>query len=78
MGEAYIENKAEAAIEAFLQIIAEQGWNILPNEPTLEMATAYGKEARAGPINTNKQCVFDRKAYQAMQVVAPEFKWKDD
>ncbi len=55
-----------AAINAFLEAAAEQGWHMRPDEATEEMV---------GAVQSGGWQVQD---YRAMLAAAPEFKWKDD
>ena len=69
MADADHGDEAVAAVETFLQIAAERGWHMRPDEATEEMAhmarhTSIGRDC-LGP-------------YRAMLAAAPEFKWKDD
>lgn len=72
--ELYLRN-ADAAISTVREVAGENGWQMRPDEVTREMAEIYGEVARAGPLTDNKRCVFDRKAYHAMNEVAPKFEW---
>ncbi len=55
---------ATAAITAFLEAAAEQGWHMRPDEATEEMA-------ESGPMVP----IWAKNAWQAMCEAAPKFEW---
>ena len=70
MADADHGDEAVAAVETFLQIAAERGWHIRPDEATEEMVIeAFGSDGAQ---------LWRDTAWQAMIAAAPEFKWKDD
>lgn len=64
-------DEVEAAITAFLEVAAEQGWRMRPDEATEEMGNSGAAtwDVGSGPWNNLST------SYRAMLAAAPPFEW---
>ncbi len=68
---------AGVTIELFLQVAAEQGWHMRPDEATEEMIEAIMGGTEKFESDMLKFCRhWKHKDYHAMLAAAPKFEWR--
>ena len=60
-------DQADAAITAFLEAAAEDGWHMRPDEATEEMLNSCPQAQSRGNVG--------RDRYRALRAAAPKFEW---